>query len=196
MGPTANITTGLPTSGSPGGVLYKGAQGMSVEWIAGGGERRTSRICRGAARRGFTLTELVVVLAILTIFAAVAVPRFARSSAVYRVDVSTHKIISDFDWARQRAKATGRKQQLLFYIVWDRYWLAGRSATGQWETFCVDLTEPTYGVEIESVDFEGNWWAEFDESAQCVWEGDVVLRRGEITRTIHLDKDTGKASLK
>lgn len=67
---------------------------------------------RPSRRRGHTLTELLVVLTILALFAFIAIPRFVTALGRARLDGVMSSLRSDLQFARSRAIATGRRMQV------------------------------------------------------------------------------------
>jgi prepilin-type N-terminal cleavage/methylation domain-containing protein len=60
-----------------------------------------------AARRGFTLIELSVVVVIVSVFAALAIPQVTRQLRDRRVQETAQRVLSTYQQARQRAIGSG-----------------------------------------------------------------------------------------
>ena len=64
--------------------------------------------------RGFTIIELVLVIIVAAIIAAVAVPQFSRYWAGIKLGNATMKIASDIRYAQNRATTTQQRSQVNF----------------------------------------------------------------------------------
>lgn len=74
--------------------------------------RRGRRVT--ALRGGFSLLELVVVLTVIGVAAALAVPRMSGAAARYGVRAAAYRLASDLDSAAERARATGAAHTVVF----------------------------------------------------------------------------------
>jgi prepilin-type N-terminal cleavage/methylation domain-containing protein len=66
----------------------------------------------GGRRRGHTLTELLVVLAILTLLAFIVGPRLLGARNRVRLDEAVQLVLNDLSFAKARAISTGLRHQV------------------------------------------------------------------------------------
>ena len=144
----------------------------------------------------FSLIELVVVLFIVGLLAAIAVPRFAGSAVRQRVDAAARRVAADLNLARRHAYQSGSSQTVTFDVVADSYELVGMPdpdrPTVDYE---VRLSDEPYQAQLLSANFSGNAKVVFDAYGVPDFGGTVVVTVGDRTRTINVDPDTGEAYL-
>ena len=69
---------------------------------------------RGCLLRGFSLAELVCVVVIIGILAAIAAPRFSNSLALQRVEAAARRVVVDLALVRRQAKSSNASQTVRF----------------------------------------------------------------------------------
>jgi prepilin-type N-terminal cleavage/methylation domain-containing protein len=148
----------------------------------------------------FSLLELVIVLAIMTILASMALPRFGSAAVRQRADAAARRVVGDLEFARHRASQTSASQKVDFDVGGNRYRLPGfRDPDRPSSDYEVRLGEEPYNAAILSVDFASNTSLEFDGFGLPVGlggtPGEVILQVGVESRTIKVDPDTGEAEL-
>jgi len=108
--------------------------------------------------RAFTLVELVLVMFIIGVLGAIAIPRFAQATARQQLNAAADRIVSDLNEARIRSRAASQSSILTFDTVDNSYQFnaVGGDATA------VRLGESPYDVEISAADFGGSGKAVFN----------------------------------
>lgn len=151
------------------------------------------RVRSETRRPAFTLIELLIVVVVTAVLAAIAVPRFGNSMAIHRVDTAAQRIAADLTLAQRRARMTSASQRVVFNPADDTYELIGVNHMDHVDqAYVVSLAEAPYEAEIESVDFDGDLEIVFDGYGTPRSGGRVIVRVGDHIRQIDLDADTGK----
>ncbi len=144
--------------------------------------------------RGFSLIELVLVMAIISILAAIAVPRYAGAIARYRADAAARRIVADLDYARQRARASSSSVTAEILPDQDVVRVIGAFSmddpSAVWEA---DLSGPPYRADITASIFGADNSVIFNGYGDPDSGGAVILQVGSVTRSVVLDAKTGKA---
>lgn len=184
--PTILLFDNLPSSLRAGGTSYEQDR---VDELAPRfrGERRW---------RGFSLLEIILVLAIIVTLAAIAVPRYGASLTRYRADLSARRIRADIEQAQLSAKAASTSINIEFFVGDDKYEIPGLpSLNGSSGSYIVELSARPYAAALVSAVFGGdaelifNGWGMPDSS------GTVILTVGSEQRTVTVDGETGKATI-
>jgi len=157
-----------------------------------GGHRRRWAQASG----GFSLLELVVVLSIMAILAAVAVPRYGKAIQRYRTEMAARRVASDLTFARRRATISSTAQAIDFNASTEQYQMPGvkdmRDASSD---YTVRLSGSPYNAEIVSASFNGDGEVVFDGYGVPDSGGTIVVGIGDYTKTIVLSADSGKAEI-
>lgn len=109
--------------------------------------------------RAFTLIELVVVIVLIGVMAAVAVPRFAAASTRYRVDAAVQQIIADLNVTAALANRASASRTISFEPDDETYTLVDQPSKADpdedqvvhlgREPFGVNLLQVTFGADTE-----------------------------------------------
>jgi len=144
---------------------------------------------------GFSLLEVVLVVAIVAVLAAIAAPHYGRAAARYRADVAARRIIADLEYARITARTAGASRTVTFSPGANEYTITGLAGMDGRTAYRVALGDAPYDAEILKVDLGGDAAVVFDGYGAADSGGTVLVRVGEATRTLVLDADSGKATL-
>ncbi len=140
------------------------------------------------ARAGFSLIELVIVMVIVGVAGAVAIPRLTSQSASNQTFASISQLSASMKQQRERAVALGSVQQIRFAS--DGYLLVERDASG-----ATLRKVPLRGAQFVAVEFGGSDQAGicFGTSGSGCIGGSVVIGSGNQLARVDLDSVTGLA---
>ena len=150
----------------------------------------------GTSRAGFSLMEVVLVVAIIAVLAAIAAPHYGRATARYRADVAARRIVADLDYARISARTAGVSRTVTFSVGSNEYSISDLAGLDGRATYRVTLSDGPYHAEILKADFGGDATLVFNGYGVADSAGSVQVRVGETTKTVAFDAGSGKATLK
>lgn len=133
-------------------------------------------------RPGFTLVELVLVLVIVAVVSAIALPKFSQASARHQLNSAADRVASDLELAQTRARAASLDVSLTFSTSEHHYDFS--SAVG--DATHVELDESPYGVKILRAKFGATNVASFNGFGIPKISGYVILQKGSETRAVIL----------
>jgi prepilin-type N-terminal cleavage/methylation domain-containing protein len=145
----------------------------------------------------FTLAEITVVILIISVLAAVAMPRYALAEARYRVAMTEQRILADLALAQAVAKTTSAGQSVSFNIISNNYQLTGYAGPlggPAQSTYTVSLAADPYQATLVSASFNSAAQLTYNRFGQPSAGGTIVVQVGAYQKTITVDPNTGKAT--
>jgi type II secretory pathway pseudopilin PulG len=141
------------------------------------------------------MVELVIVVLIMGIFAAVAMPAFYDSLLFHRVESAARRVKSDLDLMRQTARLTSAQQT--FTVIGLKYTASAAVADldRPTQSYSVDLSKPPYAIDVLAANFGGLTEVHFDGYGKPSSGGTVILQCSNHQCTVTLDGATGQATI-
>lgn len=108
--------------------------------------------------RGFTLVELIIVIAIIAIVGTISIPSFLRYSINANLKSAAREIASDILQSRARAISENRRQRIVFDMTNESYTLEERDdADSSWiNPQTKTLSSFDSSIDINNSTFAGN----------------------------------------
>jgi MSHA pilin protein MshC len=154
---------------------------------------RSGRIA--AMRAGFTFAELLVVVLIMGIMTAVAVPKFFDSLVFYRIESAARRVKADLDLARQTARLKSSTQSITFTGATYSASAAVADLDHPVESYVVELSAAPYQITNVSADFAGASTIAFDGYGTPSAGGTVTLVAPNHRCDVTVDAETGLVSI-
>jgi len=147
-------------------------------------------------RSGFTLVELVIVILIIGILAAVGVPQYQLAIAKYRVVTAAQRLAADLNRAQALALATGGPQVVEFYAAENRYQLPTVPDLDRpGSPTNVVLSDPPYQCTLESIQLQGTTSLRFSGRGLPLVGGIIQIRCSQAVATVDVNSITGRISI-
>lgn len=177
--------------------------------------KRLNCYCNGALlkhrnhRKGFTLVELIVVIVILAIAAAVAIPMLTNAGSIQLTSAAS-LIAADLEYAKSMAITTGLVYSVVFNNETERYQLEDQNGSviphpvKKGFDYVVDFRNNSRldKVNIVSADFDGTSEIRFDYigspqngNGTALTSGTITLQANSDTVTVIVEPVTGYISV-
>lgn len=141
-----------------------------------------------SARYGFTLVELVLVMVIIGVIGAIAMPRFAQASARQQLAAAAKRIESDLEKARHQARANSNWVTIRFDTATNSYEYAPMTGGNRYD---VELDEAPYQVELVRAIFGNDSDVSFNGFGVPTTGGELLIRSAAGEVAVKLDASGG-----
>jgi type II secretory pathway pseudopilin PulG len=142
--------------------------------------------------------ELVVVVLIVAILAAAAVPKYADALNRFRADAAARRIVADLAAAQARARAASTSLSIVFTLPpsGSRYQVVGmKDPDRPAAAYTVDLADSPYLATLRSASFGGDATIVYNGYGIPDSGGSIVVYCGQYVKTITIDPTTGTAAI-
>lgn len=165
---------------------------------------------RRQGRGGFTLIELMIVMVILAIAAAIAVPMVSSAGSI-QLRSAVNMVAADLEYAKSLAIGTGQRHSVVFDAANETYRIT--DASGATVTHPLKKGSNSYvvnfstegrldQVDIVDASFDGSNVVSFDYlgspyngTGASLASGVITLQAGGVTRTVTVEPVTGFVSI-
>jgi prepilin-type N-terminal cleavage/methylation domain-containing protein len=156
-----------------------------------------SRVFATNSRRALSLVELVIVVALISVLAGVALPKWAHSLQKQRAAQAARRLAADLNRARSVAYASSRPVTVTFAFSPPGYTIPGVKPLHGSGIYSVNLADDPFRVRIVSVFGQTTpQTLTFSGYGQPSRGGEIVVAAGTAAATVSVDPDTGDAVVK
>jgi prepilin-type N-terminal cleavage/methylation domain-containing protein len=181
---------------------------QSSEYIVGGLSTKSYTVRSKNHRCGFTLVEILVVVAIITIAAMMAIPMMSSAASI-QIRSAANMIAADLEYAKSMAISRGQNFSVVFDEATDSYSIKNQDGdtiahpVKKRFDYIIDFQDEGLDkVDIWDVDFDSTSEVKFDYlgspyngSGGPLNSGSISLQAGGMTATITVEPVTGFISV-
>jgi prepilin-type N-terminal cleavage/methylation domain-containing protein len=153
---------------------------------------------RGSQSPAFSLIELILVLSILSVSAAVVLPRYSGALATYRTEATARRIAADLRAAQASARASSSTRSLVFTtgVRVAQYEIPEQADRdlGK-DVYVVDLTKTPYHARFTAIDLGGDKTIIFNGFGSPDSGGEIYVQCERVQRRLTIDADTGEVTI-
>lgn len=137
---------------------------------------------------GFSIVEVVFVIAILGILGAMAIPRYGGFVARQQTAAAARRLVADLALAQRHARVTSSSQRIAFSVGSGQYQLLDMMDPDHpTRTYVVDLSQEPYRATIRTAEFGGDAEIAFDGFGAADTPGTIIVGVGRYRQVITVD---------
>jgi Tfp pilus assembly protein FimT len=141
------------------------------------------------------MVELVIVIMIISIMAAVAAPAFFESLLYHRVESAAHRLKADIELARHTARVKSAAQTITFTAGTYAFSAGVKGFDSPNGIYSVALSDSPYELDSVTANFGGTNVVAFDGYGKPTSGGTVVLALKGHQCTLTVNGTTGDVSI-
>lgn len=148
----------------------------------------------GRGHRGFSLIELTMVVAIVAVLSAIAVPKFSNATTRYKLDAAARRLAGDIVAAQSEAIATSSSRTLTFNFTQKNYTISSLAEDGSTVVhLTVELDQSPYDITSVAASIASSTTTpiKFDGFGKPNGSGTVQLKIRNDRKTLTIDAATG-----
>ena len=145
--------------------------------------------------RGISLIEVVIVILMISILSAVALPRWSAAVQFQRVRHAADRLVTDLSRAREAAYNTSTAKVITFTVGSSQYLISGVKGLDQSSRpYIISLNDDPYRCTIVSVwGQRGTQTLTFNGYGLPDRGGTIIVSAGSLQKSIVIDAGTGTA---
>lgn len=136
-------------------------------------------LCVRPRHGGFTLVELIVVVAIIATVGSIGLVRYSNSLTRYRLTIAAERIAADIELTRTRARTASALRSIVFDVSNNTYRITSETMTPKsLSPYVVNLASEPFHLTLATASFAGDEKLTFDAFGHVSGSGGVRLRAG------------------
>lgn len=140
--------------------------------------------------------ELLLVIVIIAVITTIATPRYMSSLQNYRVKTAAQRVVTDLEYARNKAKSISASCTVRFSDIGEEYSIVGEVALNDPNSsYVVRLNDPPYLSTIRSLDLGGDGEIIFNGFGYPDADGVIILRSGSKQLAVEINAATGAITI-
>jgi len=145
---------------------------------------------KSTSRKGFSYIELTIVMLVMGILAAIAIPSYVITLANYRANLAARKIVADLHFARSEAQQNSQNRDVQFNTAYNSYTLTNiTDIDDSASSYVVYLVDDPFSAVLVSATFGVGTNVTFDRYGRPNSAGTVVVQSGNVQQTVTLASD-------